>query len=147
MPRKPSDKPKKPMGRPKIDVQTLLEFWSTLERMIHIQCTQDEIQDILRLDLETLSTKCEEHYGVTFSELYKTLSAQGRSSLRRHMWKKATNDEHPGMQIWLSKQHLNMKEKIEETFNGEPFIVKGFNGESVSMGIDQGRKRKDGEKK
>jgi hypothetical protein len=154
MPKKPIvDKPKgkrrsnyvpvNPNGRDKIDVENHLNFWEVLGKLCMMQCTQEEIQMVMNLDIDTISSRCKERFSKSFSDVHRVLMAEGRSSLRRVMWKKALRDEHTGMQIWLSKQHLGMKEKVEETFNGKPFIIEGFLGEKFSMGI--GESNPDGE--
>ena len=44
----------------------------------------------------------------------------GKSSLRRAMWKKALNKDNTNMQIFLSKNVLGMKEKVETQSLVEP---------------------------
>ena len=86
------------------------------EAMCGIQCTEKEIASIFCVDEDTLNTWCKKTYGGTFSDTYKIYSSTGKMSLRRVMFKQA--EKNPTMAIWLSKQHLGMKDKVEYTDDG-----------------------------
>lgn len=88
------------------------------ERMCNYMCTKEEIAYIFNVDADTLNTWCYNTYGCTFSAIYKMFSSNGKMSLRRAMFKKAIEDENPTIQIWLSKQYLGMKDKVEYTDDG-----------------------------
>lgn len=96
------------------------------ENLCGYMCTEVEIADIFDVDEDTLNTWCKKTYGCTFSETYKKYSAVGKMSLRRSMFKKAIEDENPTVQIWLSKQYLGMKDKVEYTDDGIDAINKNI---------------------
>lgn len=84
----------------------------TFESLCSIQCTELEICEILKISPDTLVRWCKNTYGENFAETYKKKSAEGKASLRRAMFKNAMNGN-ATMQIWLSRQHLGMKDNIE----------------------------------
>ena len=45
---------------------------------------------------------------------------KGRASLRKKMWEKALKKDSTHMQIWLSKNELNMRDKVETQNITEP---------------------------
>lgn len=81
------------------------------EGMCFVQCTKEEICAILDVSDKTLTRWCIETYGVNFDGAYKRFSQGGKMSLRRNMFKQA--EHNPSMAIWLSKQHLGMKDVVE----------------------------------
>lgn len=86
-----------------------------LVNMIRIQCTRDEICDILCMSDTTLNRRIKEQGipGVdNFEALYKKHQGEGKASLRRAQWK-AAQDGNPTMLVWLGKQMLGQKDKQE----------------------------------
>lgn len=86
-----------------------------LVNMIRIQCTRDEICDILGMSDTTLNRRIKEQGipGVdNFEALYKKHQGEGKASLRRAQWK-AAQDGNPTMLVWLGKQMLGQKDKQE----------------------------------
>lgn len=86
-----------------------------LVNMIRIQCTRDEICDILNMSETTLNRRIKEQgiEGVdNFEALYKKHQGEGKASLRRAQWK-AAQDGNPTMLVWLGKQMLGQKDKQE----------------------------------
>jgi hypothetical protein len=117
------------MGRPKIPID-----WDNFERMCRIHCTQEEIASLLVISVDTLERGCKRKYKKTFAEVYREKTAGGKMSLRRAMWRKALgqtevqHDPKTGkkkevviqeasntMMIWLSKNHLGMTDRYEDT--------------------------------
>jgi hypothetical protein len=88
------------------------EWWEAAEEMARIQCTQVEIAGVLKLDQKTLEKKIKEKYGMTYSEWSTTYGADGRACLRRRLFQMAMNTSYDNTNaaIWLSKQHIGMKE-------------------------------------
>lgn len=77
-----------------------------------IQCTDEEIANVLKVSLELLHRR--------FKDKIKAARDIGKSSLRRVMWKKAVYDENTTMMIWLSKNILGYSEKhIVESKNAD----------------------------
>lgn len=95
------------MARPSKDFDKNL-----FEDFCKIQCTQLEICALFKTTDKTLTAWIKRTYKLSFSEAYKRFSEHGKMSLRRAMFKKAVVDGNATMQIWLSKQHLGMSDKI-----------------------------------
>ena len=99
--------PKGPM-KPMTDKE-----FEQLVNMIRIQCTRDEICDILGMSDTTLNRRIKEQGipGVNnFEALYKKHQGEGKASLRRAQWK-AAQDGNPTMLVWLGKQMLGQRDK------------------------------------
>lgn len=84
----------------------------TFEKLCGMWCTLVEIADFFGISEDTVESWCKDTYGMTFSEVYKKRSSQGNISLRRWQLKSAEKGN-VTMQIWLGKQHLGQKEKVE----------------------------------
>jgi len=91
-----------PGGRPKIQLD-----YALIEKLATIQCTQEEIANIVGVDVRTLQRDEE------FCRIHKKGIEQGKSSLRRLQWKSAENGN-ATMQIWLGKQYLGQREPKQE---------------------------------
>lgn len=85
------------------------------EGMCFIQCTKEEICNIFKVSDDTLTRWCKNEYGLNFEEAYKKFSSGGKMSLRRNMFKQA--EKNPTMAIWLSKQHLGMRDSFPDEVN------------------------------
>ncbi len=84
---------------------------SAFERLCAIQCTKEEICAVLNISMSTLLRWCNETYGTDFETIYAEKKQFGKMSLRRTMFRQA--EKNPTMAIWLSKQHLGMRDNIE----------------------------------
>lgn len=84
----------------------------TFEKLCGMWCTLVEIADFFGVSEDTVESWCKDNYNMTFSEVYKRRSSQGNISLRRWQLKSAEKGN-VTMQIWLGKQHLGQKEKVE----------------------------------
>ncbi len=93
-------------GRPKKVIDK-----NQFEGMCEIQCTKEEMCNILNVDEKTLTRWCKEIYGEGFSEIYKKKSQVGKMSLRRAQFKMAQTNT--TMAIWLGKQYLGQTDKNE----------------------------------
>lgn len=105
------------IGRPLREID-----WEQVNKLCLIQCTQQEIADILRCHVQTLETAAQRDHSISFTEYYKIHCAQGKASLRRQMFKSAMKGN-PAMQIWLSKQYLGMKENWNLPENIAPIVL------------------------
>ena len=85
---------------------------TTFEKLCGMWCTLVEIADFFGISEDTVESWCKDTYGMTFSEVYKKRSSQGNISLRRWQLKSAEKGN-VTMQIWLGKQHLGQREKVE----------------------------------
>jgi hypothetical protein len=79
------------------------------ESLCAIQCTQEEICNVLDVTDKTLTRWCNEVYDLSFSEVYEQKRDIGRMSLRRNQFKLAESGN-TTMQIWLGKQVLKQSE-------------------------------------
>lgn len=97
-------------GRPKKEINK--EYF---EGLCKIQCTEEEICDVLEVCVDTLNNWCRETYqdeggnGMTFSKVFAIKRGKGRASLRRSQWNLAKKN--PTMAIWLGKQYLQQSDR------------------------------------
>ena len=83
------------------------------EKCCQMQCTKEEIAGWFEIDEDTLDKRVTEHYNLPYSAVYKKYSANGKCSLRRRQFRRASNGDRV-MMIWLGKQYLGQSEKIEQ---------------------------------
>ena len=97
---------RKQMGRPIKDVDEKI-----LANLSQIGCTQEEIGSIVGISARTLQRR--------FADLLEINKNKGKASLRKRMYEKAMkgNDK---LLIWLSKNYLNMVDKVHTTSTTEP---------------------------
>ena len=87
------------------------------ESLCAIQCTEEEICNVLDVSEKTLISWCNEVYGESFSKVFRQKRDLGKTSLRRNQWKLAENGNST-MQIWLGKQILKQSESpIQDEIN------------------------------
>ena len=99
------------MGRPKGSIKTL--DLKQIEGMAAIGCTQDEIGIILGFNARMFHGK-----RADVRAAYQAGAAKMRASLRRLQWGKA-KEGNVTMMIWLGKQILGQKDRMEETIREE----------------------------
>lgn len=88
----------------------------TFEGLCAIQCTRNEVCSFFGIEDDTLNSWCKKNYnGKTFSAIFEEKKGIGKISLRRTMFRQA--EKNPTMAIWLSKQHLGMKDNVEVDHN------------------------------
>jgi len=94
------------IGRPKKDLDK-----DVIAKLSQIGCTQEEIGSVVGISARTLQRR--------YADLVAENKNIGKASLRKVLWKKALkgNDK---LLIWLSKQELNMRDKIETQNIVEP---------------------------
>lgn len=95
------------MGRPQKEIDQT-EF----EKLCAIQCTRDEICGWFHVSEKTLDSWCMRTYGKLFSPVFAEKRGMGKISLRRAQFQLA--QKNAAMAIWLGKQYLDQKDKIEE---------------------------------
>ena len=95
------------------------------ENLCGLQCTINEVCDFFDVEDDTLNSWCKKTYGTTFSEVFKLKRGKGQISLRRMQWKLA--EKNPTMAIFLGKQYLGQKDKIEYTDDGMKAINENIN--------------------
>ena len=98
---------RQPVGRPKKNID--IEILANLSQ---IGCTQEEIGGVMGVSTRTLQRN--------YAEIIEQNKNKGRASLRKKMWEKALKKDSTHMQIWLSKNELNMRDKVETQNITEP---------------------------
>ena len=82
-----------------------------IKKLAQLHCTYEEIAEFCEVSTKTLQRN--------YVHLIKKGREMGRISLRRAQFEKALGGN-VAMQIWLGKQHLDQKDKIEQTNFNEP---------------------------
>jgi len=85
-------------GRPRIELDETI-----LANLASLQCTNQEIAFVMGVSVDTLAR----HY----KDVIAVGSAQGKIKLRRAMFRNACEKDNAVMQIWLSKNLLNMTDQ------------------------------------
>lgn len=96
----------KTVGRPMKQVDE-----QTVQKLAQLHCTYDEIASFVGVSTKTLQRN--------YVHLIKKGRETGNISLRRAQFEKALGGN-VAMQIWLGKQHLDQRDKIEQTNYNEP---------------------------
>ena len=115
-----TEKDKSKGGRPRKEIDK-----DMFEKLCAIQCTESEICSFFDTTDKTLTRWCNDTYGMSYSDIYKIKSAGGKTSLRRMQFKLA--EKNPAMAIFLGKQYLGQKDKIEYTDDGMKAINENIN--------------------
>lgn len=89
--------------------------WSAVDKLLHIQCTLDEVAGFLGMGIDTLKRRCRQDHDMTWTEYRKSKQAGGRASLRRKQWLLADNNA--AVSIFLGKQYLGQTDKIQADVN------------------------------
>jgi len=98
-------------GRPKKNIDLEL-----VEKLAQIQCTQEEIAEVLGVHRSTLLRNQD------FCDTYKKGIEAGKRSLRRMQWKKASEGS-TTMQIWLGKQYLGQSDQADIRQEGVTVLI------------------------
>ena len=94
------------IGRPKKELDK-----DVIAKLSQIGCTQEEIGSVVGISARTLQRR--------YADLVAENKNIGKASLRKKLWEKALkgNDK---LLIWLSKNELNMVDKVHTTSTVEP---------------------------
>ena len=95
------------VGRPKKNIDL-----DILGNLASIGCTQEEIGGVMGVSARTLQRN--------YAEIIEVNKNKGKASLRKKMWENALKKGNPNMMVWLSKNVLNMRDKIETQNITEP---------------------------
>jgi len=99
-------KESKSIGRPKKELDE-----DVIAKLSQIGCTQEEIGSVVGISARTLQRR--------YADLVAENKNIGKASLRKKLWEKALKGD-PKLLIWLSKNELNMVDKIHTTQTVEP---------------------------
>ena len=89
------------MARPKKKID-----YELVKKLAEIQCTQEEIGNILDISVRTLQRDKE------FCRIFNMSTENGKMSLKRWQFKRAEQGS-DRMLIWLGKQYLGQRDVIE----------------------------------
>lgn len=95
------------MARPNIDID-----WVDFEKLCEMNCTEIEIANWFRCSVDTICRAVKKKHGVSFAEFRAQKADRGRVAIRRTMLQKALKGDN-AMLIWLSKNYMNMADKVE----------------------------------
>lgn len=111
---------KKKMGRTKTNID-----WLLVKDYLNAQCDGTDIAEILGMHPNTLYEACKVQNGISFSEYSALKKSEGKSIMRYEMYKKAFKEGDKTLQIWLSKQYLDMKDQsaVIQTMEGMPEVL------------------------
>ena len=96
------------MARPRIEIDT-----EQFKKLCAIQCTLAEIASWFKCSEDTLERWCKREFDMSFADVYKIWSADGKISLRRTQFRMA--ESNVAMAIWLGKQYLGQTDKVEQS--------------------------------
>ena len=94
-------------GRPKIIVDEEI-----LKNLASIGCPTYEIASVMGVSARTLKRN--------YADIIEQYKERGKASLRKKMWDKALKKDNTNMQIFLSKNLLGYKDKVETQTITEP---------------------------
>ena len=114
-------------GRPKKEID-----YGLVEKLATIQCTQQEIANVLEVSTKTLQRDKE------FCRIYKKGLEKGKMSLRRLQFKAAENGN-ATMLVWLGKQYLGQTDKQDISMNAD--VKTRYVAEFEGLEDDTGRKK------
>lgn len=97
----------KKVGRPLIEINK-----EEFEKLCSIFCTLDDIAGWFRCSPDTIERFCKREYDENFADILKRYSSNAKVSLRRKQIE-AAQKGNITMLIWLGKQHLEQRDKIE----------------------------------
>ena len=100
------------MARPRAEINLPLA-----QSLARIGCTLDEIASIAGVSVATIKRRARAEIDRGYHEM--------RMSLRRWQYEKAKEGSVP-MLIWLGKQHLGQRDKIDETRREEVVTIEPF---------------------
>ena len=101
-----------PSGRPRAEID-----FRAVQALARIGCTHAEIGTIVGVSEATIRRRCRKEIDKGYDEM--------RMSLRRWQYEKA-KEGNVAMLIWLGKQHLGQREKIDETRREEVVTIEPF---------------------
>lgn len=94
-------------GRPKITLDIEI-----LKNLASIGCPDYEIASVMNVSAKTLRRN--------YAEIIDQFRERGKASLRKKMWDKAVKKDNTPMQIFLSKNYLGMKDRIQGENTNDP---------------------------
>lgn len=88
----------------------------SFENLCGLQCTQEEIANVLGISVDTLERWCIREYGQKFAEVFNEKRSIGKVSLRRMQFKLA--EKNTAMAIFLGKNYLGQRDERDLEVKG-----------------------------
>lgn len=95
------------MARPRIQIDE-----TQFEKLCALLCTEEEIASYFNCSVDTIEKFCKRTYSVSFAEIYKQKSGNGKITLRRYQMRLA--QKYPAMAIFLGKQYLGQRDIVDK---------------------------------
>ena len=92
-------------GRPREEID-----FELLDRLLNVHCSLQECASVLGCSTDVLQMRVRSYAGKSFTAYKKEKEGVGKANLRKQMFDNAVNNNNTTMQIWLSKQYLDMKD-------------------------------------
>lgn len=86
--------------------------WMEFDKLCVMQCSLIEIASWFDCSIDTIENSVKREKKMKFSEYFEQKRGKGKIALRRKMFDLAQNGN-VTLLIWLSKQYLDMREKID----------------------------------
>lgn len=97
--------------------------WPVAEKLCESQCTEKEIAAHFGVSVDTLQRAIQRELGCGFADYFAEKRQRGFVSLRVKQFSLAMNGDKT-MLVWLGKQYLNQRDKMESSGpNGGPIPV------------------------
>ncbi len=95
-------------GRPKANID-----WDIVDELLEADCEGTEIAAYIGIHPDTLYLRCQNEKKMGFSEYLRLKKAKGNSLIKVKQFEMAVKDKDKAMLIWLGKQRLGQKDKVE----------------------------------
>lgn len=106
--------------------------WDLFEQLCGLQCTQSEMSSFLKISVDTLSRRSQEHYNMPYADIYKKFSEIGKISLRRTQF--ILSRKNTAMAIWLGKNVLGQRDHPKEDDINIHELIEALRSASLSGG-------------
>ena len=116
-----------------------------VKKLCRIQCTMEETAGVIGVNVKTLAEYINDMTSLTWRGFCQRYGAGGRAALRRAQFKSALEDRKPAMLIWLGKQMLGQKEKIDVDLGSDPARTLADQIEELRIEIVEGKQTDEGE--
>ena len=110
-----------------------------LKKLCEIQCTMEETAGVIGVNVKTLAEYINDMTSLTWRGFCQKYGADGRAALRRAQFKAALEDRNPAMLIWLGKQMLGQKEKVDIDLGSDPSRALADQIEELRIEVVEGK--------
>ena len=101
--------------------------WNKVDKYLQAQCDGVGIAGLIGIHPNTLYEACKTEFKISFSEYSAIKKTEGKELLRAKQFQSAMDGDKT-MQIWLGKQYLGQKDKMDQSSdNGSMTPVPAIN--------------------